>query len=77
MPPTLGSRLVVNLEDASVSANLMPDMPRMVVATEVRGLRVLAVESEADLRESEVGVESGHAYWKVCDSQYVMEVEGI
>ncbi|KAM0747389.1 hypothetical protein T439DRAFT_100263 [Meredithblackwellia eburnea MCA 4105] len=63
-PPTLESLLVITIEDASVASNLMPDLPRTTTTVDLRGLRVLATESEGDRRDMDPSSENGRVFWK-------------
>ncbi|KAK4698881.1 autophagy-related protein 2, partial [Phenoliferia sp. Uapishka_3] len=74
-PPSLGSLLVINLSEASISTNLMPDMPRTMAAIEVKGLRILAVDSAADLLERSQSAETGYAYWKSMGFVDIVDVQ--
>ena len=64
--PTQGARVVVvALDSAVVAAKLMPDAPRTVTQVEIEGLRILAVETDADRTEVDRSSKSGRPFWKV------------
>ena len=64
-PPRLESRMVVSIDEAKLSTNLMPDLPRTRIFVEVAGLHALAVDSAADLVERpSVASKGGAGHWK-------------
>lgn len=63
--PPLESRLVLSIVKLNLATNLMPDLPRTIVALELFGLRVLAVDGKGDLGEPDAGVDKGIRWWKV------------
>lgn len=75
-PPRLESRLVLAIGEAKVATNLMPDLPRTRTFVEVTGVRVLAVDSAADLVERVVGTpRSGAAHWTAQGYVQLAELE--
>ncbi|GAA5978593.1 hypothetical protein JCM5350_003152 [Sporobolomyces pararoseus] len=76
-PPNLSSRVVLSLDDASIKADLMPDLPRTTSLIEVRGAKLWAVQSMGDLRESVVRGEThrGVDFWKTKGFVQLVELQ--
>lgn len=64
-PPNLTSRLVLCVNDAKISTNIVPDMPRTLTTIKLHNWRALVINSEDDMADADSSSMSSDVHWKV------------